>query len=163
MSREIWDIYNIHGERQQRTILRGEPLQAGDYHLVVQIWIKNEKGEFLIQQRSENVKTSPGIWATTAGSVVAGEDSLTAAIRELREELGIEVAANELHLITQTIKEDSLWSVWLLTRDIPLHKFTLQEVEVSQIRWTRPEKIKQMVAEGLFYDYGNNYFSQIFA
>ena len=58
------------------------------YHLVVHVWIRNSKGEYLISQRSANRPTYPLMWECVGGSVVKGEDSLQGAIREAKEEVG---------------------------------------------------------------------------
>ncbi len=86
---ELWDILDEDGNATGRTIMRGNELKEDEYHLVVHIWIINNKGEILIQKRSEHLEFAPGVWATTGGSAIKGEDSITAACRETKEELGI--------------------------------------------------------------------------
>ena len=86
MASEIWDLYDGNGQKTGRTMVRGEDVPAGLYHLGVHIWPMNSRGEFLVQKRSMTVQWKPGIWAVTGGSAMAGEDALTAARRELREE-----------------------------------------------------------------------------
>ena len=85
MASEIWDLYDGNGQKTGRTMVRGEEVPAGLYHLGVHIWPMNSRGEFLVQKRSMTVQCKPGIWAVTGGSAVAGEDALTAARRELSE------------------------------------------------------------------------------
>lgn len=55
------------------------------------IWIINSKSELLIQKRPDHLKHLPGIWAATGGAVIQGEDSKTAACREAKEELGVDI------------------------------------------------------------------------
>ena len=87
---ERWDLRDGEGNPTGETMERGEHLKPGQYHLVVHIWIIDGQGRLLIQKRAAHLKLMPDIWAATGGSAVAGEDSHTAAARELREELGIE-------------------------------------------------------------------------
>ena len=94
MAAEIWDLYNSKRQLLGKTMLRGEEIPAGCYHLAVHIWPVNNKGEYLIQKRAATVQWKPNIWAVTGGSAVAGEDALTAAMRELKEELGF-IASKE--------------------------------------------------------------------
>ena len=147
---ETWDIYNIHGESLNRTVTRGTPLGRGEYHLVVQVWVKNSCGEVLIQKRAAHKKTFPGIWATTAGAVLAGEDARTGAVRELNEELGISASPHELQLILESIQDDSISTAWLLERDVTRAELTLQSEEVSATQWATQATIKRMIQDGTF-------------
>ena len=51
---EIWDLYNEKRELIGKDHVRGEQLPIDGYHLVVHVWIRNSKGEYLISQRSAN-------------------------------------------------------------------------------------------------------------
>ena len=86
---EIWDAYDsdfniIEG----MTLIRGEEnsIPDGIYHLVCTILVKHTDGTYLLMKRDLS-KTYPGMWeATAGGSALKGEDPLTCAFRELREE-----------------------------------------------------------------------------
>ena len=60
----------------------------GEFHLVVYAWIRGGDGRYLLTKRSPN-KGYPNMWECTGGSALAGDDSLTAALREVREETGL--------------------------------------------------------------------------
>ena len=85
---ELWDVYDENRNLTGRLHRRGDMMPKGDYHLVVHIWLMNERGEFLLTKRAPN-KGFPGMWECTGGSALAGDDSLTAAIRESKEETGL--------------------------------------------------------------------------
>ena len=85
---EIWDLYNLKGEIIGEHV-RGTEMPEDGYHLVVHVWIRNSAGKYLMTQRSANKKTFPLAWECVGGSVIQGEDSFTAALREVREEVGI--------------------------------------------------------------------------
>lgn len=92
---EIWDIYDENRNLTGKTIKRAEyinKIKENEYHLVVHIWIKNDNNEWLISKRTPN-KHFPLLWECTGGSALAGEESLTAALREVKEELGIKARA----------------------------------------------------------------------
>jgi len=76
---EIWDIYDRNRNKTGRFHERGMPMQKGEYHFAVHIWIMNNNRDFLISKRSPNIELG-GMWHTTSGCVVAGEDSLTALL-----------------------------------------------------------------------------------
>lgn len=111
---------NRQGIPKGRTIVRGEPLQPGDYHLVIHIWITDDSGRFLIQKRADHLSLYPGIWAATSGSALAGETSEKAAVRELKEELGITAALGEMNKLCRIIRSDNLVDLWLIKRNIDL-------------------------------------------
>lgn len=160
---EIWDILDENGNRTNRTIIRGQELQPGDYHLVVHIWVVNDKNEFLIQKRAEHLKLMPGMWAVTGGSAVQGEDSLTAAVREVKEELGIDVDLTNFTRIARVKRKDSIADVWLARQNVALEDIKLQAEEVSDARWASKEAIEAMLQEGSFHNYGEAYFNKVYS
>lgn len=60
------------------------------WHRIIVVAIINEKNEILMQQRSENKDKNPGMWdISVTGHLSAGQDSLTAATREISEEVSV--------------------------------------------------------------------------
>ena len=105
MFNEKWDVLDENGRRTGKTTLRRKCiLKSGEYHLVVHIWIVSTDGRVLLQRRSEHKKLMPGEWAATGGAAVSGEDSFTAAKRELHEELGIRSDEQSLKKLTDMCK-----------------------------------------------------------
>lgn len=96
---ELWDLYNEHRELTGRDHIRGEEVPQGFYHLVVDIWIWNCKGEYLISQRSADRPAYPLMWECVGGSVTKGEDSLTGALRETKEEVGLTLSPDDGKLV----------------------------------------------------------------
>ena len=77
---EYWDLYDKHKKKIKKVVKRGDKLSNDEFHLVVNSWILNDEGEFLITQRA-STKSHPLMWECTGGSVLKGEESLDAAIR----------------------------------------------------------------------------------
>ena len=159
---ERWDLFNSHGEPLGRTIRRGERLRSGEYHKVVHIWIVNSMDRVLIQRRSKHRKLMPNVWAVTSGSVIAGEESLAAACRELSEELGIALPESEFIPLGRLVRRNSLCDVWLIQRDIPVPSMRLQREEVSQVRWSTVSQLVDMLRGRQFHHYGAGYFRFVF-
>ena len=162
MAAEIWDLYNSKMQLTGKTMTRGEEIPAGMYHLAVHIWPVNRKGEFLVQKRASTVQWKPNIWADTGGSAVAGENPLTAAKRELLEELGYDAKDEEMREIACLRRSNSFCSVYTIRIDRPAEEFSLQKEEVSEVRWCSPAKVSRMVSEGMLYNYGDSYFRMLF-
>lgn len=163
MSIEIWDVLDEKGRPTGKTTLRGQGvLKSGEYHLVVHIWIISSSGSFLIQRRAEDKKLMPGEWAATGGAAVSGEDSFTAAKRELFEELGIKSDRESLKRITRIKRRSSLLDVWAIVCDIPESELVLQRSEVAEAKWVPKEELCEMIKGGSFHNYGKEYFDCIF-
>lgn len=150
---EYWDLYDGAGRKAGETHVRGCAVPEGRFHKVVHIWIQNEKGELLMQKRSDTVDNCPGEWATTGGSVQAGEEPLTTAVRELSEELGLTVSAEELQYCLMVRRPSAYCYVYVLFKDIPVETLVLQESEVSDAAWMTTETIEKMVAERTMHRY----------
>lgn len=153
---EYWDIYDKNKNKTGKIIQRGQRLLDDEYHLIVHIWIKNSEGKFLIQQRSEKVK-NPLVWSATGGSVVAGEDSYSGALREMKEELGIDLSNEKGHLFDSSLYEEDNQKYWCDTYlyfiDLDVEKLQLQKEEVKQAKYEKMEVIKQMMNDGDFFIY----------
>ena len=159
---EKWDILNAQGTPTGKTVVRGRTfLRPGEYHLVVHIWIVSSKGELLIQKRSKEKKLMPGEWAATGGSAFSGESSLSAAKRELAEELGIKARESELRFIKRIKRRNSLVDVWFTVCDTPAENLTLQKGEVALARWVDTKTFSEMVEKRKFHNYGKDYFTLI--
>lgn len=155
---EKWDLLDASGNPTGRTIVRGERLQAGQYHLVVHIWIVDSRGRLLIQKRSPNLRLMPGMWAATGGSAVSGEISSDAARRELAEELGILTYPNELTYMGRLRRRNSHCDMWLLRSDVDAASLHLQEEEVARAMWVTWDRLMEMVRQRRFHNYGRPYF-----
>lgn len=85
---ELMDLYDAGRVPTGETLRRGDPVPPGRYHLSVSGWIRDGQGRVLLTRRAEG-KKYPLLWEPTGGHVLAGEDSLTAILREIHEELGL--------------------------------------------------------------------------
>ncbi len=159
---EKWDLLDENGIPTGRTITRGETLRAGQYHLVEHIWIVDTKGRILIQQRAPHLRLMPGVWAANSGSAVAGEDSESAARRELFEELSIRTVEGELVYGGRMRRRNSFTDIWLLYRDIDPNSLRLQQEEVAAVKWVTPDELTAMIGARTFHHYGSAYFQFVF-
>ena len=159
---ELWDLLNEQGEPTGKTMVRGERLRLGQYHLVVHIWVADSRGRLLIQRRADHLTLMPGVWAVTGGSAVHGEDSRTAACRELREELGVDTSPGEMRRLGRLRRRNSFSDLWLLRRDIRREELSLQREEVADARWVTRAELEGMIRENTFHNYGQAYFDLLF-
>jgi 8-oxo-dGTP pyrophosphatase MutT (NUDIX family) len=147
---ELWDVYDIDRRPLGKTHRRGEPLPAGEYHLIVLVLLKHGRGELLITRRAPN-KGFPNMWEFTGGSALAGDDSLTSALREMREETGIELDPKNGRIVAQEQAwSDAFGDLWLFCQDFDLDKIVLQENETTAARTATREDILRMIDDGEF-------------
>ena len=108
--------------------------------LVVAVALIDVDGRVLIARRPEG-KQLAGLWEFPGGKVEPGERPEAALIRELREELGIEVSASCLSpfVIASHAYDDFhlLMPLYLCRR----WEGTVVAREHSALAWVRPEKL----------------------
>ena len=141
---EKWDLYNKNRELMGLTHVRGEIIPNGYYHLVVHVWIKNSKGEFLISQRSKNRPSYPLLWECVGVSVLAGENSLQGAMREVKEEIGVDLLSDSGKVIFTKTRTYDIMDVWLFEYDGDLHLDDATTDEVSVCRWMTVSQIRKL-------------------
>lgn len=160
---EIWDIMNEDQQVTGKTAVRGRTvLRHGEYHLVVHIWVLSSDGNFLIQRRSEKRRLMPGEWAATGGSAISGESSITAAARELQEELGICAPKGALKFTGRLKRRNSFLDIWFIKCDADISRLRLQKSEVAEVKWVTPDELKVMINDRLYHNYGREYFKAVF-
>ena len=164
--KEIWDIVDSEGRPTGRTMEKGAPMAPGEYHLSVSVWIVNKQGEFLISKRVSSKKAAPDMWETTGGSALAGEDALTAARREVREELGIDLEPAKGRIFSAYTWPHSDGSgaayfvVWIFRQDFDLTAVTLQKEETCDVRFASKEELRKLIGEEKFIPY--TYLEELF-
>jgi len=113
----------------------------------VVILVYNNKGELALQLRAHNDKSYPLHWDfSAAGGINKEEDHKAAALRELKEEIGIdsllEYTGEELY--TDELCTDQLY-IYKTTHNGP---FTPDSVEVEEVRFFNKEQIEEMLKLG---------------
>lgn len=141
---------NLTGIKENRDIIH----EKGLLHREIAIFIQNEKGEFLIQKRSANKKQAPNKWCLTTGHVELGEEYDKAAIRELKEELGIEIKEEltPLGIFKQSIKSgkvinNSFMKYYFYKTNKKLEDYTIQLEELSEIKYISFNEIVRVINE----------------
>ncbi|MBQ2980698.1 MAG: helix-turn-helix domain-containing protein [Lachnospiraceae bacterium] len=165
---EIWDLYDENRELIGRDHVRGEQLPIDGYHLVVHVWIRNSKGEYLISQRSANRTAFPLVWECVGGSVLKGEDSLQGALREVKEEVGVDLLPEKGQVILSDIKKiefgkvvNKIVDVWLFEYDGEVDLSNATTDEVVQVTWMNREQIKELFEHKMFVETLEYFFTEV--
>ena len=159
-SDELWDLYGEDRRKTGAFHRRGDPLPKGARHLAVHVWIRQPDGRFFLTRRAFN-KGYPGMWETTGGSALAGDDSLTAALRETREETGLLLRPEKGRLVLQRTGEDYFLDVWLFDQAVDGAQVRLQEGETIAYTFAAPEEILAMWKKGSLVPF--SYLDQLFS
>ncbi len=160
---EYLDIVDENGEPTGRIVRRTIAHRDGIRHRTAQVWIvrQSAKGyDILLQKRSEEKESDPGMYDTSsAGHIPAGSEPLESALRELSEELGIEANAEELHYAGifklrfekeyngKLYRDNQVTTVFVYEKPVDINDLTLQESEVSEVRWFDLEEVWKEIHE----------------
>ena len=80
----------------------------GWFHPTAHVWLYTNNGKALLQKRAAEKDTFPGLWdVSVAGHVHAGETPMEAALREVKEELDMELDSGSLHFLGRFKSEHS--------------------------------------------------------
>ena len=150
---EIWDLYSesreIIGEH-----VRGAELPEGGFHLVVHVWIKNSEGKYLMTQRSAKKSSFPLMWECVGGSVIKDENSIQSAVREVKEEVGLDLIPEDGTLLFTKIRKtidgkryNDIVDVWMFTYDGDVSLDDATTDEVTQAQWMNREEIDSLRRE----------------
>lgn len=161
---ELWDLYNENRELTGKKHIRGNVIPEGCFHLVVHVWIKNSKGEFLISQRAADRPTFPLMWECVGGSVIKGENSLQGALREVKEEVGIDLASNSGELLFSKIRKNfnDIVDVWLFQYDGDVSLNNATTDEVAQTVWMSGNEIRELFEQNQFVETLKYFFDDIY-
>ena len=166
---EILDIVDRNGEPTGEQIDRETAHKNGIRHRTSHLWVAriNKKHsetatlsdvQLLLQKRSDNKDSHPGkLDISSAGHIPAGTGYETSAVRELKEELGIDAKEEELHYCGKRRKEykkkfhDSVFwdnqvsNVYVIMRNIEAEDVKYQLSELSGVMWMPFDEVYSMV------------------
>ena len=163
---EIVDIYNPDtltktGEVISKNIAHQKGIWHSSIHLII---VNKDKLKTLFQKRSSNKDLYPNKWdIAVGGHISSGEEAIDAVKRELLEELGIE--SNDIKFIKRYKEElnnngitnKEIVSLYILEKDISIKDITLQDEEVSDIKWINKEEMERMINNGVVIPHTEEY------
>jgi len=142
---EYFDILNKDGSISGKKAPKGQELSYGQYYLGVHAYIHNSKGEFLLQKRSVTKEFLPGGWDIHMGHVMTGETSKEAIIREIHEELGLDL--EDVTFIKRVIweKYNHFIDIYIACKDINMSDLVLQKSEVEDVKYVSKEDMIKLI------------------
>ena len=148
---EYFDIVDDNGIPTGEIVSRDDAHKYGIQHRTAHVWIikgKPDGYDILLQKRSRDKDSFPGQYDTSsAGHIPAGDESLESALRELKEELGIEAGQDDLHYAGSfhihyekefhgsMFRDNEIARVYVYEKPVEIEKLSLQGSEVEEVRW----------------------------
>lgn len=150
---ELIDIYNDLGQKTGKAEEIYKAHKKALVHKGVCVWIINSNNEILLQTRNNQVMFPSMIDISFSGHIQAGETSLEAAIREGKEELGINIEIDKLQYLFSCREygevngyyENEIDDVFLYKKDIPIEEYSFYDNEVKEVAYVSLEKFKIMI------------------
>jgi len=124
-------------------------------HGVATIIIDNDRA--LLLKRSPNKKYSPGVWGLPGGVVEKGEGDKQAAIRETKEETGLDVIL-ENDYFYEYIYEGENFSIFVFKTDKYTGDIILSE-EHTEYKWVDKKTYEEMKLSQSTLPILDNYFN----
>lgn len=143
---EYWDVYDVNRELTGKTIKRGEPLGENEFYVCCEVWIVNSKNQMLVTQRHPDKKAG-GQWEFTGGGVLAGETTLLAAVREVKEELGVCLKETELELYEVYKHKNYFMDIYVVRKDLKEEEIVPDKNEVIDWKWLSKNEIEQFIED----------------
>ena len=149
MTEELLDIVDdddiVVGQRTRSAVH-----QLGLQHRGVHVFLFTRDGKLLIQKRSADRSAYPSAWdCSVSEHVKAGEGYLDAALRGMKEEMGVEGIAIEpliLFKMNYGPNDNEISAIYRGVVDPAMVKF--DSVEVETIQYFDMNELKNMMGEG---------------
>ena len=150
---EYIDIFDENNNPTGKVREKVQAHKDGNFHRTAHVWIMNDKKELLLQKRSATKKSHPNCWDISgAGHIRAEESVIEGAIRELKEELGVEATEKDLKYIatiksTKNPKNMEFQYVYLLNCNKYIKEYIFEDNEVSEVKYVFYKDLEKMVKE----------------
>lgn len=160
MKDELIDVLDENGVKTGEVVSRKEIHKNGLWHRAIVVAIVNENNEILLQQRSSNKEKNANKWdISVAGHISTGQDSLSAAAREINEEiainLGYKVDIKDFRYMYSFRKEQKysedfierqFYDFFILRKsDLKIENIKFQESEIQAIRFCSMTELRELI------------------
>ena len=144
---ELLDVYDDNAKKTGKVVERGSDdshFEKGEHIAVAIVYIENSKGEFLIQKTS---KEKGGRYSSTGGHVDHDEEPIDSIIREITEELGLNISKDEIEDLGYLLVDFPVRFVFYLKKDIDINDLTIQKEEVESVSFMTIDEIRKLIEE----------------
>ena len=154
---EYIDTLDERGNKTGRTKPKPDIHKDGDWHRSIHLWILNSRGELMVQRRSSTKENYPNLWdISVAGHLSAGEDSITSALRETEEEIGVKLRKDDIRYLftgaeravlnNGTYIDNEIQDVYLVRTDLDMSDMVIQREEVAEVKFVDFGELKRRIS-----------------
>jgi len=157
---ELIDILTPEGKPTGKSALKSEAHQKGLYHATIHVWLYTNNKKILLQKRAAVKKVFPNHWdVSVAGHIGAGENIKLAAIREVKEEIGLTILETDLTKIglrkdeivhPNGILDNEFKHIFLCELTEEISNLTMQVGEVDDLQLFDISILKDSTKHGSF-------------
>ncbi|UJH69335.1 NUDIX domain-containing protein [Muricauda sp. SCSIO 65647] len=172
---ELVDILDESGNHTGKSMMKSLAHQKGLFHPTIHVWFYTLDGQVLLQKRGKKKNTFPSLWdVSVAGHIGAGEAIETSALREIKEEIGLDVGKGDLekigifrsvHKHADDFVDAEFHHTFLCKLTVPLEKLIKQDSEVEALALlpllTFAEETWGMANTGKYVPHGADYYKTI--
>ena len=119
------------------------------WHREIAVWVMNENNELLLQRRSSNKKQGANKFSIVAGHIGINEKEISAAVREVKEEIGLNATESDLNLIgifKSEYENNNCFSYnYIIKTNRKIEDMTIQEDEVSELKYISIEELEERI------------------
>jgi len=154
---ELLDIRDEKGQLTGEAMVRPEVHRTERWHGIALVWVYNSQGQILLQRRAAHLNAFPDKWdVTVSGHLAAGETPTQAAMREVVEEIGLHVNAEELEEAGTIANEYPLVYgkqhrefdyMFTAQADVTIDSLRLQVAEVLEMHWISVDDFERDLAD----------------
>ena len=157
---ELIDILTSGGKPTGKTALKSEAHKKGWYHATIHVWFYTDDKKVLLQKRASVKKVFPNLWdVSVAGHIGVGEQIEMAAIREVKEEIGIDISTTDLIKIglrkdeivhLNGILDNEFKHIFMCKLTTSVSQLTMQKGEVDDLQLFDINILKDKTKHGNF-------------
>lgn len=151
---DIVRIYDINKNKQQGFYSRNN-IPDNYFYFAINVWIVFKKNKIMIQKRSSLKKVYPNKYECVAGGVIEDESLVDACIREIKEEIGLDVDKKHLHFLHEFLDKTHKYFMFTyvaILNESEIENIKLDLKEVSRYEIVDINQIIEMVNNNLFAD-----------
>lgn len=150
------DVLDENGNPTGDAKIKHEIHEQGLWHNAAHVWIYNSKGEIMLQLRAKNKDCFPGLWdISVAGHTDSGETPIESAVREMKEEIGLDTQPEEFEFVgtrkfSQPIDgtnwyENEIGYIYFYKFDNSIDNLSMPDGEVEKLEFISIDRFEKEV------------------